>query len=98
MSQGPSLLQQWMAINVQPEFLVAFTGLGAEDIGDLQDLEEQDLEKIGMQPLKRRKILRAVAQALSQEAVSVVPQSRGTDDVVATCLILFGILFLCLPT
>ena len=63
-SQADDDLQQWMVANVQPEFHERFRELGAEELQDLQDLNEPDLEKIGMQPLKRRKILRAVRSVL----------------------------------
>ena len=47
-SQADDVLEQWMVANVQPEFHERFRSLGAEELQDLEDLNEPDLEKIGM--------------------------------------------------
>ena len=70
--------QEWINTNVDAAYSVKFKSMGAEDLSDLDDVQEKDLREIGMPVLKARKLIKVIQSSLLELA-----QTTGTY----TCLI-----------
>lgn len=82
--------QEWINTNVGEDFSVKFKSMGAEDLADLDDVEEKDLREIGMPVLKARKLLKVIRSSL-------LAQTTGTyARLICLSLLCFYTCLICL--